>query len=71
MFIESLKDTIPREPRDEELEFFARWQDKFNHPYVVRIYKAWHRRLFSKEVIGHDLLSVVAEGFRGSCGRWG
>ena len=61
--LETLKDTIPREPRDEELEFFARWQDKLNHPYIAKAYKAWHRRLFAKEVIGHDLLSALAEGF--------
>ena len=61
--LENLKDTVPREPRDEELEFFARWQDRLNSPHVIRLFKAWHRRLFSKEVIGHDLMSAFADGF--------
>ena len=61
--LQTLNDTIPREPRDEELDFFARWQDKLNHPKVVKVFKGWHRRLFSKEVTGHDLLSAFAEGF--------
>ena len=61
--LRTLKDTIPREPRDEELEFFERWQDRLNHPHVIKVFRAWHRRLFSKEVIGHDLMSAFAEGF--------
>ncbi len=61
--LRTLKDTIPREPRDEELEFFGRWQDRLNHPHVIKVFKAWHRRLFSREVIGHDLMSAFAEGF--------
>ena len=61
--LRTLKDTIPREPRDEELEFFERWQDQLNHPHVIKVFRAWHRRLFSKEVIGHDLMSAFAEGF--------
>ena len=61
--LQTLKDTIPREPRDEELEFFGRWQDRLNHPHVIKVFKAWHRRLFSKEVIGHDLMSAFADGF--------
>ena len=59
----NLKDTVPREPRDEELEFFARWQDRLNRPNIIRLFKAWHRRLFSREVIGHDLMSAFADGF--------
>ena len=61
--LKTLKDTGSREPRDDELEFFARWQDKLNHPHVIRVFRDWHRRLFSKEVIGHDLMSAFAEGF--------
>ena len=61
--LQTLKDTIPREPRDEELEFFERWQDRLNHPLVIKVFRAWHRRLFSKEVIGHDLMSAFAEAF--------
>ena len=61
--LENLKDTVPREPRDDELEFYARWQDRLNHPHVIKVFKAWHRRLFSKEVIGHDLMSAFSNGF--------
>lgn len=61
--LDSLKDSIPREPRDEELEFFARWQEKINHPDIIRIFKAWQRRLFFREVMGHDLLSAFSKGF--------
>ncbi|WP_189472238.1 FtsK/SpoIIIE domain-containing protein [Litchfieldella qijiaojingensis] len=61
--LEELKDTIPKEPKDDELEFFARWQERLNHPKVIKLYKAWQKRLFSKEVIGHDLLSAFSDGF--------
>ena len=61
--LENLKDTVPKEPRDDELEFYARWQDRLNHPHVIKVFKAWHRRLFSKEVIGHDLMSAFSDGF--------
>ena len=61
--LESLKDAIPKDPKDEEIEFFARWHERLNRPEVVRLYKSWQKRLFSKEVIGHDFLSAFSEGF--------
>ena len=62
LLLESLKDAIPKEPKDEEIEFFARWQERLNHPEVVRLYKSWQKRLFSKEVLGHNFLSTFSEG---------
>ena len=59
----SLKDAIPKDPKDEEIDFFARWQERLNHPEVIRLYKSWQKRLFSKEVGGHDFLSAFSEGF--------
>lgn len=61
--LNELKDTIPKEPKDDELEFFARWQERLNHPKIIKIYKAWQKRLFSKVVLGHDLLSTFSDGF--------
>ena len=63
LLLRNLKDTVPREPRDEEVEFFARWQDRLSHPQAMRVFNAWHRRVFFKEVIGHDLMSAFADGF--------
>jgi len=59
--LESLTNTTPREPRDIEVEFFNRWQERLSRE--VKLFKPWQKRLFSKEVIGHDLLSAFAEGF--------
>jgi len=62
-FLEALKETTPKEPKDEELEFFTRWQERLSHPEAVKIFKGWQKRLFSKEVLGHDLLSAFSQGF--------
>lgn len=59
--LNSLKDTTPREPLDIEVEFFNRWQERVTPE--IKLFKAWQKRLFSKEVMGHDLLSAFAEGF--------
>lgn len=59
--LDSLTNTTPREPRDVEVEFFNRWQERLGRD--VKLFKPWQKRLFSKEVIGHDLLSAFAEGF--------
>ena len=61
--LESLNDSMPREPKVEEIEFFERWQERLNHPKVVNLYKNWQKRLFAKDVLGHDLLSAFSEGF--------
>ena len=61
--LESLTEAVPKEPRDVEVEFFNRWQERLNHPQEVKLFKSWQKRLFFKEVIGHDLLSALAEGF--------
>lgn len=59
--LNSLTNTTPREPSDEEVEFFNRWQERLGRE--VKLFKPWQKRLFSKEVMGHDLLSAFAEGF--------
>lgn len=59
--LESLTNTTPREPRDVEVEFFNRWQERLSRE--IKLFKPWQKRLFSKEVLGHDLLSAFAEGF--------
>ncbi|MBB4212666.1 FtsK/SpoIIIE domain-containing protein [Rhodothalassium salexigens] len=59
--LDSLTNTTPREPRDVEVEFFNRWQERLGRD--IKLFKPWQKRLFSKEVIGHDLLSAFAEGF--------
>lgn len=59
--LDSLTNTAPREPRDVEVEFFNRWQERLGRE--VKLFKPWQKRLFSKEVLGHDLLSAFAEGF--------
>ena len=61
--LESMKDKTPGEPLDAEVEFFNRWQERLNHPKEVKLFKGWQKRLFSKEVLGHDLVSTFAEGF--------
>ncbi|PCH74173.1 MAG: hypothetical protein COC12_04125 [Rhodobacteraceae bacterium] len=61
--LETLSDRIPKEPKDEELDFFARWQEKLNHPNIIKIFKSWQKRLFSKEVVGQEMLSTFSEGF--------
>lgn len=59
--LDSLTNTTPREPRDVEVEFFNRWQERLGRE--VKLFKPWQKRLFSKEVMGHELLSAFAEGF--------
>ena len=59
--LDSLPNTAPREPRDVEVEFFNRWQERLSRE--VKLFKPWQKRLFSNEVLGHDLLSAFAEGF--------
>lgn len=59
--LNSLTNTTLREPSDEEVEFFNRWQERLGRE--VKLFKPWQKRLFSKEVMGHDLLSAFAEGF--------
>jgi DNA segregation ATPase FtsK/SpoIIIE, S-DNA-T family len=59
--LDSLTNIAPREPRDVEVEFFNRWQERLG--LEVKLFKPWQKRLFSKEVMGHDLLSAFAEGF--------
>ena len=61
--LELLSSTAPKDPRDEELEFFARWKERLSHPEAVRIFKGWQKRLFAKQVLGHDLLSAFSAGF--------
>lgn len=61
--LEQLSNAIPKEPNDEELDFFDKWQERLNHPNTVKLYKNWQKRLFSKEVVGQDLLSAFADGF--------
>ena len=58
-----LPNTAPKEPREEEVEFFYRWQERLNNPKSMPLFKKWQKRLFSREVIGHDLISAFAEGF--------
>jgi DNA segregation ATPase FtsK/SpoIIIE, S-DNA-T family len=60
--LESLSVNAPREPREGEVEFFNRWQERLMRE--VKLFKPWQKRLFSKEVIGQDLLSAFAEGFQ-------
>ncbi len=60
----SLPNTIPKEPRDEERDFFDRWQERLNHPDAIRLFKNWQRRVVSKEVLGHDLISTLYQGFQ-------
>ena len=59
----SMKDKAPGQTSDAEVEFFNRWQERLNHPKEVKLFKGWQKRLFSKEVLGHDLVSAFAEGF--------
>ena len=59
--LENLTNAPPREPREVEVEFFDRWQERLS--YEMKLFKQWQKRLFSKEVMGHDLLSAFAEGF--------
>ena len=61
--LESMTDKASGEPSDAEVEFFNCWQERLNHPKEVKLFKGWQKRLFSKEVIGHDLISTFAEGF--------
>lgn len=61
--LEKLPNAVPKEPKDEELEFFEKWQERLNHPTTFKLYKSWQKRLFAKEVVGHDLLSAFSEGF--------
>ena len=62
-FLESLNETAPKDVVEDELDFFARWQERLNHPDVMPIYKLWQKRLFSKEVNGHDLVSTLSDAF--------
>ena len=61
--LKSMKDKAPGEPLDAEVEFFNRWQERLNHPSAAKLFKGWQKRLFSKEVLGHDLISTFADGF--------
>ncbi|TDV89926.1 S-DNA-T family DNA segregation ATPase FtsK/SpoIIIE [Halomonas alkaliantarctica] len=61
--LDQLPNAVPKEPKDEELEFFEKWQERLNHPSTFKLYKSWQKRLFAKEVVGHDLLSAFSEGF--------
>ena len=61
--LENLDEKVPREPLGVEVEFFNRWKLYLSHPDETRLFKAWHKRLFSKEVMEHDLLSALEEGF--------
>ncbi|MBR2124034.1 MAG: DNA translocase FtsK [Acetobacter sp.] len=57
----TLKEIKPSEPCPAEIAFFNRWQERLSTD--MKLSKAWQKRIFSKEVIGHDLLSALAEGF--------
>tara|TARA_R100000935_G_scaffold31251_1_gene51800 strand:+ start:27013 stop:32535 length:5523 start_codon:yes stop_codon:yes gene_type:complete len=61
--LETMKDAAPKDINEDELEFFTRWQERLNQPEVIKLYKAWQKRLFSKQVIGHDLIETLSEGF--------
>lgn len=60
--LDSLTVTAPREPREAEVDFFNRWLERLSRE--VKLFKPWQKRLFSKEVSGHDLLTAFAEGFQ-------
>ena len=59
--LKSMSSTAPLEPREDEVEFFYKWQERI--ALQTKLYKAWQKRLYSKEVIGYDLLSAFAGGF--------
>ncbi|MGY6409432.1 MAG: FtsK/SpoIIIE domain-containing protein [Alkalilacustris sp.] len=59
--LENLPDRTPRPPRDVEVEFFNRWQERLQRN--GSLFKAWQKRLFAKDVSGQDLCSTFAEGF--------
>lgn len=63
ILLKSLSDAAPRDPKEEEIEFFSRWQERLGHPSMIKVYKAWQKRVFSKDVEGRDLLGAFFDGF--------
>ena len=63
--LNSMQNSIPSEPVEREVEFYYRWKERLSHPNPVAssIFKKWQSRLFSKEVIGQDILAVIFNGF--------
>lgn len=61
--LEELGPSALKEPREEELAFFDKWQERLSHPDFIDLHRGWQKRLFSKEVLGQDLLTALSDGF--------
>ncbi len=59
--LENLTRNPSNPPKEEEREFFDKWQDKLNHPQA-RLFKPWLQRIYPKSVSGRDLLSTIEQG---------
>lgn len=57
-----LNDKASTMPSEEEQAFFERWQDRLSRKEAGNLYRQWHKRLFRKEIIAHDLLSALVDG---------
>ncbi|MCY4543385.1 MAG: FtsK/SpoIIIE domain-containing protein [Rhodobacteraceae bacterium] len=63
VLLDSLPVSRPSHPKREELEFFDKWRDRLALASRATLFKHWHKRLYSKGILGHDLLTVFERGF--------
>ena len=61
--LEGMRGHNHREPKEDEVDFYNRWRDRLAHPKIAKLNKKWQKRVFPREVLGSDLLSVLSDGF--------
>ena len=61
--LEGMGSRSPKEPKEDEVDFYNRWKDRLAHPTAAKLNKKWQKRVFPREVSGSDLLSALSDGF--------
>ncbi len=64
VLLETMTDAVPRDPRKVEIDFFNRWKERLSDPREIKIFKEWQKRVFSNQVVGHDLISTFTKAFK-------
>ena len=60
---ERLLEPLPRVPSEDEIDFYYRWNERLGRLKAGSILKKWQARLFSKDLVGRDILSAIFNGF--------
>ena len=61
--LESMGSRNPKEPKEDEVDFYNRWKDRLAHIDAAKLNKKWQKRVFPREISGGDLLSALSDGF--------